>query len=101
MQHAGPTCPSGVSGHSSCSQTQGVSGVTKMADDGFAPWSMTTAQVLSHLDVDPKTGLTDQKVEEKRATYGYNELEKESKQSIWAMIVEQFEDTLVRVSTRR
>ncbi|PNW83467.1 hypothetical protein CHLRE_05g242350v5 [Chlamydomonas reinhardtii] len=68
-----------------------------MADDGFAPWSMTTAQVLSHLDVDPKTGLTDQKVEEKRATYGYNELEKESKQSIWAMIVEQFEDTLVRI----
>ncbi|KAG2495960.1 hypothetical protein HYH03_005890 [Edaphochlamys debaryana] len=62
-----------------------------------APWSRTTSEVLSDLGVDVKEGLTDDKVVVKREKYGYNELEKEAKQSIWSMILEQFEDTLVRI----
>ncbi|EFJ40103.1 hypothetical protein VOLCADRAFT_84661 [Volvox carteri f. nagariensis] len=66
-------------------------------EDGYAPWSNSVADVFKHFDVDVKEGLTDEKVAARRAQYGYNELEKEAKQSIWAMIAEQFEDTLVRI----
>ncbi|KXZ46192.1 hypothetical protein GPECTOR_46g261 [Gonium pectorale] len=65
--------------------------------EGFAPWSVSTADVLRELDTDLKNGLTDDKVSARRAKHGFNELEKEAKESIWAMIAEQFEDTLVRI----
>ncbi|GFR44662.1 hypothetical protein Agub_g5952 [Astrephomene gubernaculifera] len=68
-----------------------------LAEKGSAPWSRTAVEVLEDLDVDVKVGLTDSTIAERRAKYGYNELEKEAKQSIWSMIAEQFEDTLVRI----
>jgi hypothetical protein len=69
-----------------------------MADAAdWAPWALTAQQTLSTLGVDAKQGIKDEQVSQLRGKHGWNELEKAPKQSIWAMIVEQFEDTLVRV----
>lgn len=47
--------------------------------------------------VDPKTGLTAAQVEQKRTEHGFNELDKEDPTPVWELILEQFDDTLVKI----
>lgn len=54
-------------------------------------------QVLDDLQVDAALGLTPAEAEARRAAYGYNELAKEPPTALWKLIMEQFDDTLVKV----
>eukprot|EP00049_Salpingoeca_infusionum_P000349 m.39301 g.39301 ORF g.39301 m.39301 type:complete len:1162 (-) comp10296_c0_seq1:231-3716(-) len=73
---------------------------TNMADvNGVpsAPWALTGEETLKQLDVSADKGLTKDQVTERQATFGPNELPAEEGTSIWELIVEQFDDLLVKV----
>eukprot|EP01062_Namystynia_karyoxenos_P009579 TRINITY_DN1338_c0_g2_i1.p1 TRINITY_DN1338_c0_g2~~TRINITY_DN1338_c0_g2_i1.p1 ORF type:complete len:1048 (+),score=377.64 TRINITY_DN1338_c0_g2_i1:137-3280(+) len=61
------------------------------------PWAVTKEEVCESYSVDPATGLTDDQVAAHREKHGWNELDKEPGKSTLALILEQFEDTLVRI----
>ena len=63
----------------------------------YPAWAHTVAQVLAHLKTDAKKGLSDKQVEAARAVYGYNELDKEDPKPLWKLVLEQFDDTLVKI----
>nr|CCA24190.1 hypothetical protein SELMODRAFT_102055 [Albugo laibachii Nc14] len=56
-----------------------------------------TAGVLDHFKVVETKGLSSDQVNEQRRTYGYNELAKEEKTSLWKLVLEQFDDALVKI----
>ncbi|XP_026133348.1 ATPase sarcoplasmic/endoplasmic reticulum Ca2+ transporting 1, like isoform X2 [Carassius auratus] len=55
------------------------------------------AECLAYFSVNETTGLTPDQVKKNLAKYGYNELPAEEGKSIWELIIEQFEDLLVRI----
>lgn len=64
----------------------------------YPSWNKTVNDVLKHHQiVDQNVGLSSNQVEARREKHGYNELEKASKASMWSLILEQFDDTLVKV----
>jgi Ca2+ transporting ATPase len=60
-------------------------------------WCETTQGACRFFEVDPAVGLGKFQVEANRKKYGRNEMPPEEGKSLWAMIVEQFEDLLVRI----
>lgn len=54
-------------------------------------------EIYKAYHVSPTSGLDKKQVDESRKKHGYNELPAEDKKSIWKMILEQFEDLLVRI----
>ncbi|SBT87129.1 calcium-transporting ATPase, putative [Plasmodium malariae] len=54
-------------------------------------------EVLRSLDVDENVGLTKDKLEKRRRAYGLNELEVEKKKGILELILNQFDDLLVKI----
>ncbi|XVF76558.1 hypothetical protein PTKIN_Ptkin13bG0275400 [Pterospermum kingtungense] len=65
--------------------------------DVFPAWARDIQECEKHYRVSRKSGLSSAEVENRRGNYGYNELEKHEGQSIWSLILEQFNDTLVRI----
>uniref|UniRef100_A0A7S0JJS8 P-type Ca(2+) transporter n=2 Tax=Calcidiscus leptoporus TaxID=127549 RepID=A0A7S0JJS8_9EUKA len=61
------------------------------------PWSAEPDAVLATLGVDTQTGLTDERVEEARRKYGSNELDKEEGTPLWKLVLQQFDDLLVKI----
>ncbi|KAF0698021.1 Aste57867_11352 [Aphanomyces stellatus] len=57
----------------------------------------STTEVLKHFDVTEKDGLSDSQVEKAREEHGWNELDKEEATPLWKLVLEQFEDALVRI----
>jgi len=53
--------------------------------------------VYAYHEVDPQKGLTTEQVEQKRLVYGWNELDKEDSTPLWKLVLEQFDDTLVKI----
>uniref|UniRef100_A0A671U0U5 Calcium-transporting ATPase n=1 Tax=Sparus aurata TaxID=8175 RepID=A0A671U0U5_SPAAU len=53
--------------------------------------------VLSYFGVTEETGLSPDQVNKNLSKYGYNELPAEEGKTIWELVVEQFEDLLVRI----
>jgi Ca2+-transporting ATPase len=53
--------------------------------------------VLSDLDVDGTKGLSDAEVQKRRAEYGPNELDKEEGTPLWKLVLQQFDDLLVKI----
>ena len=51
--------------------------------------------ILSHYQVDQKTGLSQSQVDEKRAKFGLNKLKEKKKKSIFAKFMEQFKDAMI------
>lgn len=68
-----------------------------MAPSGYPAWAHSPEEVAEALDVDPSVGLSDEEVEARREEHGFNELEKPPAPSVWVLILEQFDDTLVKV----
>ncbi|POM66081.1 Calcium-transporting ATPase 1, endoplasmic reticulum-type [Phytophthora palmivora] len=68
-----------------------------MADDGLRYELETPEAVLKHFDVTEDHGLTTAEVEKRRAQYGYNELDKEEGTPLWKLVLEQFDDALVKI----
>ena len=60
-------------------------------------WTKTTEETLNHFDVKLDSGLSKFQVEQNRKRFGKNELPPEEGKSLWELIVEQFEDLLVRI----
>lgn len=58
---------------------------------------VSESELYEHLGVDPSTGLTSAQVESKRAEFGWNELDKEDPTPLWKLVLEQFDDTLVKI----
>uniref|UniRef100_A0A8C2I0E6 P-type Ca(2+) transporter n=1 Tax=Cyprinus carpio TaxID=7962 RepID=A0A8C2I0E6_CYPCA len=56
-----------------------------------------TAECLAYFGVSETTGLSPDQVKKNQAKYGFNELPAEEGKSIWELVVEQFEDLLVRI----
>ncbi|XP_061366638.1 calcium-transporting ATPase 4, endoplasmic reticulum-type-like isoform X2 [Gastrolobium bilobum] len=63
----------------------------------FKAWAKDVRECEEHYKVRVKSGLNSNEVENRRRIYGSNELEKHEGQSIWSLILEQFNDTLVRI----
>mmetsp|Transcript_110980 Transcript_110980/g.237195 ORF Transcript_110980/g.237195 Transcript_110980/m.237195 type:complete len:1038 (+) Transcript_110980:153-3266(+) len=59
--------------------------------------AMTCEAVLDYYKVKLDQGLSEERVLEQRAQYGSNQLEEQEKKSLWALIIAQFEDLLVRI----
>ncbi|CDS42374.1 calcium transporting atpase [Echinococcus multilocularis] len=53
--------------------------------------------VLAFFNVDEETGLSDEQVKRQTEKYGLNELPAEEAKSIWELVVEQFDDLLVKI----
>ena len=62
-----------------------------------APHTKTVDAVLKHFKISEKTGLSDKQVAEAREKYGENKLDEEEPKGLLAMMMEQFEDLLVRI----
>ena len=54
-------------------------------------------ELCEHFAVDPAKGLSSEAVEQKRAEFGWNELDKEESTPLWKLVLEQFDDTLVKI----
>ncbi|XP_045794542.1 calcium-transporting ATPase 1, endoplasmic reticulum-type-like [Trifolium pratense] len=63
----------------------------------FKAWAKDVRECEEHFKVSVKSGLSNEEVENRRKIYGLNELEKHDGQSIWKLVLEQFNDTLVRI----
>ncbi|CAK9036818.1 Calcium-transporting ATPase 1 [Durusdinium trenchii] len=61
------------------------------------PHCKSVEEVLKFYQVKADAGLSTSQVEEHRAKYGPNALEEQEKKSMLELIIEQFEDTLVRI----
>jgi len=53
--------------------------------------------LCEHFGVDPSKGLSPEAVEQKREEFGWNELDKEESTPLWKLVLEQFDDTLVKI----
>lgn len=62
-----------------------------------APWAKSADEVQKFFGVDPNIGLTKEQVKKHQEKYGFNELPAEEGKSLLQMIIEQFEDLLVRI----
>ncbi|WOK96933.1 hypothetical protein Cni_G05641 [Canna indica] len=63
----------------------------------FPAWARTVAECEAEFAVSKEDGLKSEEVPSRREIYGWNELEKHSGPSIWRLVMEQFNDTLVRI----
>ncbi|GAV71403.1 E1-E2_ATPase domain-containing protein/Cation_ATPase_C domain-containing protein/Cation_ATPase_N domain-containing protein/Hydrolase domain-containing protein [Cephalotus follicularis] len=65
--------------------------------DSFPAWAKDVKECEEKFGVNQKIGLSSGEVEKRHQIYGYNELEKHEGTSIFKLILEQFNDTLVRI----
>ncbi|GFH08660.1 cation_ATPase_N domain-containing protein [Haematococcus lacustris] len=61
------------------------------------PWAKSVDAVQAELQVSVASGLTSAQVAERRQIHGLNELSKEPPTPLWKLILEQFDDTLVKI----
>ncbi|XP_046680132.1 calcium-transporting ATPase sarcoplasmic/endoplasmic reticulum type-like [Homalodisca vitripennis] len=54
-------------------------------------------EVLNYFGVDPERGLTPDQIKRNQEKYGPNELPTEEGKSIWQLVLEQFDDLLVKI----
>ncbi|CAA7389554.1 unnamed protein product [Spirodela intermedia] len=63
----------------------------------YPAWARDVPECEEEFKVSADRGLSSEEVLRRRLVYGSNELEKHSGPSIWQLILEQFNDTLVRI----
>lgn len=78
-------------------QDQGKRSDLAPPQSNFPAWSKTIAECESHFEVSAEHGLSSAEASKRLKIYGPNELEKHSGPSIFQLILEQFNDTLVRI----
>ena len=62
-----------------------------------APHTKPVDDVLAHFKVSLDHGLSSKQVADHQAKFGKNELEKEAGKSVWELLLEQFDDLLVKI----
>ncbi|MBA0790457.1 hypothetical protein Gohar_015107 [Gossypium harknessii] len=65
--------------------------------ENFPAWAKDVKQCEENYQTNRELGLSSAEVEKRREIYGWNELEKHEGTSIFQLILEQFNDTLVRI----
>jgi Ca2+ transporting ATPase len=60
-------------------------------------WTRSKEEVLKYFDVDEEKGLSDAQVKAAQEKYGPNELPTEEGKPLWKLILEQFDDLLVKI----
>ncbi|MBA0704020.1 hypothetical protein Golax_016309, partial [Gossypium laxum] len=65
--------------------------------ENFPAWAKDVKQCEENFQTNRELGLSSAEVEKRREIYGWNELEKHEGTSIFQLILEQFNDTLVRI----
>ncbi|KAI3378378.1 hypothetical protein SNEBB_000142 [Seison nebaliae] len=60
-------------------------------------WTKTPTEVGRYFNLDTENGLSDGQVKEYQAKYGPNELPSEEGKTIWQLIIEQFDELLVKI----
>eukprot|EP00257_Ricinus_communis_P007160 XP_002523297.2 calcium-transporting ATPase, endoplasmic reticulum-type [Ricinus communis] len=68
-----------------------------MEEKPFPAWSWSVEQCLKEYNVKLDKGLSSYEVEKRRERYGWNELAKEKGKPLWRLVLEQFDDTLVKI----
>jgi len=63
-------------------------------DDSF---TKTTEEVINYFRTDEESGLDDAQVKSNQAKYGPNELPAEEGKTLWELVLEQFDDLLVKI----
>lgn len=63
----------------------------------FPAWSWSVEQCLKEYSVKLDKGLSTCEVEKQREKYGWNELQKEKGKPLWRLVLEQFDDALVKI----
>ena len=58
---------------------------------------VSESELYDVMEVDPTKGLSDSQVLQKREEHGWNELDKEDPTPLWKLVLEQFDDTLVKI----
>lgn len=65
--------------------------------DSLSPWYLTTDQVVKALGTDVNKGLSPAQVQALHEQHGFNELVKQPGKPLWKLVLEQFDDMLVKV----
>lgn len=76
---------------------ENCSGKSGKNEDSFKPWSKDVKECEEKYGVSRDFGLSSEEIEKKIQIYGLNELEKHDGPSIWKLVLDQFNDTLVRI----
>ncbi|TVU47493.1 hypothetical protein EJB05_07096 [Eragrostis curvula] len=63
----------------------------------FPAWARTPSECLSELGVSADRGLSSDEAAARLQRHGPNELERHAPPSVWKLVLEQFNDTLVRI----
>lgn len=71
-----------------------------MGEEAFPAWARPVEDVLKFHSVDVARGLKGEEVERRLREQGYNELQKEPKTPLWKLVLDQFDDMLVKVKIR-
>ncbi|XP_057483660.1 calcium-transporting ATPase 1, endoplasmic reticulum-type-like [Actinidia eriantha] len=78
-------------------KSESLGAKSSTSDEVFAAWAKDVGECEENYQVNREYGLSSNDVEKRRAKYGWNELEKHEGQSIFRLILDQFNDTLVRI----
>ncbi|RRT80080.1 hypothetical protein BHM03_00010544 [Ensete ventricosum] len=78
-------------------QDEGKKGGLEPPTSNFPAWARTVHECEAEFVVSAHDGLRSEEAVKRREIYGLNELEKHSGPSIWQLVLEQFNDTLVRI----
>ncbi|GMH43584.1 hypothetical protein BSKO_11506 [Bryopsis sp. KO-2023] len=68
-----------------------------LAEESFPAWARSVDEVLQNYSVDIARGLSEEEVERRRRSSGFNELQKEPSTPLWKLVLEQFDDMLVKI----
>ncbi|KAL6131123.1 PREDICTED: calcium-transporting ATPase, endoplasmic reticulum-type [Fragaria vesca subsp. vesca] len=68
-----------------------------MDEKPLPAWTWSVDQCLKKHHVKLEQGLSTFEVEKRRERYGWNELTKEKGKPLWRLVLEQFDDTLVKI----
>ncbi|GLU02427.1 hypothetical protein SLE2022_196780 [Rubroshorea leprosula] len=72
-------------------------GANSSSQEIFPAWARDAAECEENYQVNRQFGLSSDDIEKRHQIYGWNELEKHEETSIFKLILEQFNDTLVRI----
>lgn len=72
----------------------------KMARESYPAWAREVKDVLDFHHVNREQGLSTAQVERQREEYGFNELTKPPGKPMWRLVLEQFDDMMVKVRQR-
>ncbi|XP_024535215.1 calcium-transporting ATPase, endoplasmic reticulum-type [Selaginella moellendorffii] len=68
-----------------------------MGEKAYPAWARSVEECARDVGVDPSKGLSGEEVIARRERYGWNELKRERGKPLWKLVLEQFDDTLVRI----